>query len=201
MPPMTSFLLRHLLVLCCLLAAPAFAQCTPQWSPIEGVPGVDGPVWATTVWDPDGAGPATAVFVVAGDFEVAGDTVAGNLAIYDPATSLWSTLGAGIDGYVYALATSPSGELFVGGEFTSAGGVAAHRIARWAGGSFSGLGSGVHSTVRAIAVLPNGDVVAGGQSSAVRSRAQAVSPSIASRVGAAAPGPRSAVSWVGPPPS
>jgi hypothetical protein len=49
-----------------------------------------------------------------------------------------------------------------GGEFTTAGGVAANRIARWNGSSWSALGSGMNGSVTALTVLPNGDLVAGG---------------------------------------
>jgi hypothetical protein len=56
----------------------------------------------------------------------------------------------------------PNGDLVAGGSFTTAGGVAANRIARWKGGTWSALGSGMNDSVHALAVLPNGDVVAGG---------------------------------------
>jgi hypothetical protein len=44
------------------------------------------------------------------------------------------------------------GALYAGGNFTSAGGIAANRIAEWDGSSWSALGSGVNGTVRALAV-------------------------------------------------
>ena len=46
----------------------------------------------------------------------------------------WSALGSGMDGYdVYALAVDASGNLYAGGNFTTAGGVSANRIAKWDG--------------------------------------------------------------------
>jgi len=56
----------------------------------------------------------------------------------------------------------PTGDLVAGGGFTTAGGVAANRIARWNGSAWSALGSGMNGEVTALAVMPNGDLVAGG---------------------------------------
>ncbi|MFN9306725.1 MAG: hypothetical protein ACK6DT_11755 [Planctomycetota bacterium] len=63
---------------------------------------------------------------------------------------------------VPALAVLPNGDLVAGGSFTTAGGVAANRIARWNGSTWSALGSGMNSSVLALAMLPTGDLVAGG---------------------------------------
>ena len=68
--------------------------------------------------------------------------------------SSWSALGSGVSGgyynplygysgpFVAALAVS-DGTLYVGGNFTNAGGSAANSIAQWNGSSWSALGSGV----------------------------------------------------------
>jgi hypothetical protein len=144
------------------------AQCTNLWLPGDGILGVaglsgqNGSVWATTTWDPDGAGPATPVLVVAGDFDLAGSTLAHRIATWDPATGEWSALGSGMDSVVRTLATLPNGDLVAGGIFTTAGGVSARRIARWNGTAWSPLGSGMDDQVHALATLPNGDLVAGG---------------------------------------
>jgi hypothetical protein len=53
--------------------------------------------------------------------------------------------------YVWALAVSGT-NLFVGGQFTSAGGVSATNIAHWNGTSWSAVGSGVNGAVLALAV-------------------------------------------------
>jgi hypothetical protein len=63
---------------------------------------------------------------------------------------------------VAALAALPNGDLFVGGTFTSAGGVPTSSIARWDGASWTALGAGLNNLVRSIAVLPSGDIITGG---------------------------------------
>ena len=157
------------LALALLGGARATAQCTSQWLPGSGAPGVDNIVDAFTTWDPDGAGPATPLLVVAGQFRLAGDVNASRVAVYDPQTQVWSALGSGVNGRVRALAVLPTGELIAGGDFTTAGGVGASRIARWDGATWAPLGSGIVGDaavpspfVAALAVLPNGDLVAGG---------------------------------------
>ena len=47
---------------------------------------------------------------------------------------------------VHALAVSGS-NLYAGGEFTTAGGVSANRIAKWDGNSWTALGSGMNASV------------------------------------------------------
>ncbi len=106
--------------------------------------------------------------IAGGGFTIAGNVMAYRVARWDGAA--WSSLGTGISNMspyspaVLALAVLPDGDLVVGGEFTSIGGVPVNYIARWNGSSWSALGSGMnpHGPVRALAVLPNGDLVAGG---------------------------------------
>jgi len=62
--------------------------------------------------------------------------------------------------FVFAL-TVYNGELIAGGHFTTAGGVACNRIARWNGSTWQALGSGMDDEVLALAVY-NGELVAGG---------------------------------------
>src|SRR5215472_420041 len=69
-------------------------------------------------------------------------------------------LGSGMNGVVGALAVSDS-DLYAGGAFTNAGGIAANYIAKWNGSTWSALGSGVNSYVYALAVSAT-DVYAGG---------------------------------------
>ena len=66
--------------------------------------------------------------------------------------------------YVCALAVSGS-DLYAGGEFTTAGGSAANRIAKWNGSAWSALGSGMggdYPYVYALAVSGS-DLYAGGE--------------------------------------
>jgi len=70
----------------------------------------------------------------------------------------------GTNGVVVALAVLPGGDVIVGGNFTSAAGVAATNIARYSPttGVWSALGTGTNGTVLSLAVLPGGDVLVGG---------------------------------------
>jgi hypothetical protein len=78
----------------------------------------------------------------------------------------WSALGAGLSGAgapeVYALAVGAHGELYAGGNFSAAGGVAANNIAMWNGTSWSALAGGVNSWVYALEVDTTGTLYAGG---------------------------------------
>jgi len=141
----------------------------PRWVQGIGVPGIAGTltnqnVSEVTMWDLDGAGPLLAFLVVAGRFTTAGGVAANNIATWNPANGAWAALGSGLtNGFtVRALAVMPDGTLVAGGDFTTAGGNLANRIARWNGITWSPLGSGFTDSVNALAVLPNGDLVAGG---------------------------------------
>ncbi len=120
----------------CFAAQPASAQCTDQWLPGEGLPGLNGDVYAAAVYD-DGTGPA---LYVGGQFTFAGEVAANNIARWDGTT--WSPLGNGMNDWVIAL-TEYNGELIAGGGFTTAGGTPANRIARWDGTVWTALGSGM----------------------------------------------------------
>jgi hypothetical protein len=83
--------------------------------------------------------------------------------------SAWSALGSGVDrntswGSVNALAVSGT-DLYVGGDFTTAGGIAATNIAKWNGNAWSplslGLGRDQNGFVNALA-LSGTDLYAGG---------------------------------------
>ena len=95
----------------------------------------------------DGAG---AQVVAGGDFTYAGNEPASRIASWNGA--VWSTLGAGVDGRVSALAALDEGQgiaLFAGGSFTSAGDGPANHVARWFDGDWSALGNGTNAEVRA----------------------------------------------------
>ena len=81
----------------------------------------------------------------------------------EPQVEGWANnFHSGLDGKVYALATGPEGSVYVGGQFTSAGGVAVNHIARWDGTTWHPLGSGMNSTVLALAIGSDGSIYAGG---------------------------------------
>ncbi len=159
-------LLMAILAVCA--GAPARGQCEPRWLPGDGVPGVFGTVRAMTLWDPDGVGPAATKLVVAGEFLAAGDIEARNIAMRDPASGVWESMGAGLDGVVHAVAVLADGTLAVTGEFNNAGGGPARGVARWDGQAWSSIGGGLAYgpyEVRAYTcvVLSNGDLVVGGR--------------------------------------
>ncbi|MBF9141708.1 T9SS type A sorting domain-containing protein [Hymenobacter properus] len=125
----------------------------------------DGASWSTLGTGLNGSVSAMAVagtsLYVCGSFSQAGGVAASGVARWDGTS--WSSLGTGIftgtvQGGAYALAVSGS-DVYVGGRFTQAGGVAASNIAKWNGSSWSALGTGVSggisgnpSYVNAIAV-------------------------------------------------
>ncbi|MBY0262212.1 MAG: hypothetical protein K2Q20_07690, partial [Phycisphaerales bacterium] len=105
--------------------------------------------------------------IVGGGFTTAGGVSATRIARYNPTTGAWSALGSGTSGSrgdVRALAVRADGDLIVGGEFTSAGGVPASGIARYnsSTGVWSALGKGVEGLIFAVAALPGGDVMVAG---------------------------------------
>jgi len=126
--------------------------------------GVAGSVRALAV-----AGPS---LYAGGEFTTAGGIAAGGIARWDG--SRWSSLSSGVAGSrdglrpaaVYAIAVRGA-EVYVGGRFRTAGGVAAEGIARWDGTRFTPLGGGVRSgdndgIVWALAFF-KGELYVGGQ--------------------------------------
>jgi hypothetical protein len=123
-----------------------------------GVPANHIAKWNGSTWSPLGTGTDSAVYALAfdksgnlfagGSFTNAGDSSANKIAKWNGST--WSPLGSGMSGsicsrrtIVYALAFDSSGNLYAGGYFTTAGGVAANFIAKWNGNAWSPLGSGM----------------------------------------------------------
>jgi hypothetical protein len=113
-----------------------------SWSALGS--GMDLPVHALAVFD-DGDGPA---LYAGGRFTTAGGVAATCIAKWNG--SSWAPLGAGVGGSaalrVSSLAVlddSTGPVLYAGGDFTTAGGVAANRIAKWDGTSWSALGGGM----------------------------------------------------------
>lgn len=123
-----------------------------RWRDGFGATGTDGVVRAIAV------GPNGDVFV-AGAFTTAGGLPAANIARWDGAA--WSTLGAGVNNDVYALAFVGN-DLYVGGRFTTAGGQPASYIARWDGATWTALGVGTNQVVFCLATTGIDLYVGGG---------------------------------------
>ncbi|HEY5915347.1 MAG TPA: hypothetical protein VJA21_32595 [Verrucomicrobiae bacterium] len=125
------------------------------WSPLGS--GLDGgSVLALAVWNSD--------LYAGGSFNTAGGSPANWIARWNGTS--WSALGSGLGNTrpwsPNVAALLPSGtNLYVGGSFTTAGGVSAPSIARWNGGAWSPLGSGVNDTVNSLAIVGS-DLYAGG---------------------------------------
>jgi hypothetical protein len=68
----------------------------------------------------------------------------------------------GTNGPVHELLRLQNGDILLVGDFTSAFGIAANRIARWNGSIVTALGSGLNGLVRDALELPNGDLLVGG---------------------------------------
>jgi len=72
-------------------------------------------------------------------------------------------LGTGLNNNCWQLAVAPNGDLYAGGEFTLAGGVAnTARIAKWNGTVWTPLSTGLNNAVTALAFAPNGELYIGG---------------------------------------
>src|SRR5947208_8951489 len=97
-----------------LATAPTFSDA--NWMSMNPyVAGADSSVFTAAV---DGS----ANLYIAGSFSAVGDIVASYIAKWDG--TRWSAIGSGIKGGVSSLAVSGS-DLYVGGQFTAAGGIAA----------------------------------------------------------------------------
>lgn len=153
-----------LLPLLCFVLVAGFApaQCDLEWAPGDGLPGTNGTVYATTSWDPDGAGPADPLVVVGGHFDRVGPLATPSIAAWDPATGTWSAFGSGILGSVAALAVMPNGDLVAGGYWITPGGTVIDRMMRWDGTGWVPFGFGTVGSVMSLLVTSSGDLLVGG---------------------------------------
>jgi len=135
------------------------ASFIARWDSAVWIPlgtGLNDRVSVLAVFD-DGSGPA---LYAGGRFTQAGESQANRIARWDG--TAWSPLGLGITGAnseVFALSVFDDGSgpaLYVGGDFTQAGGNPANRIARWDGAVWAPLGDGMNSWVRALAIFDDG---------------------------------------------
>lgn len=133
----------------------------------------------TETWTPlGGAGLANALLIGpdgelygGGLFEDAEGGAHRGVALYDEARDLWVPVGGGFESSgdpfatINALVFDSVGTLYVGGRFTSAGGVPAERVAAWNGAAWEALGEGLPAflgSVFALAVAPDGSLYATG---------------------------------------
>ncbi|WP_411032162.1 PQQ-dependent sugar dehydrogenase [Spongiimicrobium sp. 3-5] len=146
-----------------------------DFSEVGGIPASNIAVWNGSIWSPLGTGtngPVAKIEVsdsgevyVGGAFETAGGITVNNIALWNNGT--WQALtdsGSGTSGTnneVRAIAFDENNVVYVGGNFDSAGGNSASRIATWDGQNWSTLGSGTSGFVQAIAVTSS-HIYAGG---------------------------------------
>ena len=134
-----------------------------EWSALDGPswPGVLGRVEALAIYD-DGTGPA---LYVGGGFVLAGNITVNSIAKWDGSEwfALSGSSGTGAYPRVYALTAYDDGTgpaLYVGGDFSTAGGVTVSSIAKWNGSEWSALagssGTGVNSAVDALIAFDDG---------------------------------------------
>ncbi|MCX7044857.1 MAG: hypothetical protein NTX50_05115 [Candidatus Sumerlaeota bacterium] len=134
--------------------------------------------WDGASWSALGTGTGGEVFALAadgagnvyagGNFTVAGETSANNIANWNG--SSWSALGMGMrnesessPAKVESLALDKAGNLYAGGNFTTAGATLASNIAKWNGSAWSALGTGINGyDVLALAEDGAGNLYAGG---------------------------------------
>jgi trimeric autotransporter adhesin len=135
---------------------------TGQWSSLAT--GLDAEGFALAR-DPSG------LIYAGGYFTSAGGVAASRVACWDPATGSWAALGTGIaDGGpggpagVLALTCDGAGNVYAGGNFTTAGGAAANYVAKWnpTTRQWSPLGLGVNNVVYALVCDTGGNLYAGG---------------------------------------
>ncbi len=118
--------------------------------------------WNGTTWSPLGSGTNGQVEILklvpngagghdlyaGGAFTTAGGVTVNRIAKWNGTT--WSALGTGCNSFVESLAYADNGagglDIYAGGQFTTAGGVAAASIAKWDGSTWSAVGGGLTLT-------------------------------------------------------
>lgn len=148
----------------------ARAQPCGRWidGPERGVAGVVGSVFDMIVCDPDADGPMGTMLVLAGDFQIAGDTSTALVAGWDG--TRWIAMGEGLRyGAAYALALH-EGRLYVGGWFS---GGPVSNVARWDGARWQAVAPGPNGPVRALRSY-RGDLFVGGDFAGVFPNVRAI---------------------------
>ena len=151
---------RAFFALSAVVAPFAVAQCDPAWATASPQPQLTGGVNASTLWDPDGAGPLPLQLVVAGSTLTGGMLPSSSrVGTWDGTQWLGLAPGPGTSGVVNAL-TVWNGQLVVGGDFTGGG---LDRLALWNGTAWQPI---PHTFTVPIVQLTvwNGTLLAVGQS-------------------------------------
>lgn len=84
------------------------------------------------------------------------------IALYNVSTNTFTQVGSGFNATALEVIISPSGVVYVCGDFTASGTTTCNRIAQLIGSAFAPLGSGMDATVNSFDVGVNGDVIAVG---------------------------------------
>ncbi len=82
-----------------------------------------------------------------------------------PTTDNWETIfsgSTGPSGDVYSVVTDANGNIYVAGDFLTAGGVNVNYVAKWDGSSWTDLAGGMNAPVYCLAFDSNGNLYAGG---------------------------------------
>lgn len=139
------------------------ADCLARWDPVSEA-------WETVVAGLNGGVSAMAFdangdLYIGGYFTDLGSTDGDYIAkITDiNGTPTVNALGTGTNNPVYAIAVDTNGDIYIGGLFSLAGGVAnTAYIAKWDGASWNALDTGLNGSVSALSFAPNGDLYVGG---------------------------------------
>ncbi|MGB5554660.1 MAG: PQQ-dependent sugar dehydrogenase, partial [Flavobacteriaceae bacterium] len=145
-----------------------------EFTIIGGTPANHVAVWKGSNWSALGSGTDGAVakigvdsknnVYVGGAFEKAGELTVHNIAKWNNGWSALTDSGtttSGTNNEIRAIALDQNDMLIVGGNFDSAGGKSANRIATWNGSNWATLGEGTSGFVQSI-LVQSGYIYAGG---------------------------------------
>jgi hypothetical protein len=103
--------------------------------------------------------------VASGGFTTINGSTYTRIARRDSTNATWVAMGSGLNAPAYAFYPFITGvshaDLFVGGQFTNAGGTPANYVARWTGSAWQALSTGMSAEVRALQGY-SGRIYAGG---------------------------------------
>lgn len=96
------------------------------------------------------------------EFSITGSQML-RIALYTVSTNTFTQVGSGFNNNALEVIISPSGIVYVCGDFTASGTTICNRIAQLIGSSFAPLGSGMNDTVNSFDIGINGDLIAVGE--------------------------------------